>query len=57
MKFRFVEPGLVGGEHVAGDGRVELQPDLVSLLVDVPGSVERTLSSLNKSPKSPIAPQ
>ena len=39
-------PGLVGGKHVAGDGGVELQPDLVSLLVDVPGRVERTFSGL-----------
>ncbi len=41
-----VSPCLVCGEHVAGNVRVELQPDLVTLVIDVPGCVQGTVPSL-----------
>lgn len=37
------------GEHIAGNVSVELQPDFVALVVDVPGCVQGTIPSLKKN--------
>ena len=42
-----VSPWLVCWEHAARDARVKLQPDLISLVIDVPGGVQGTVPGLS----------
>ena len=40
MELRFIKPCLCGAEHVTRSAGVKPEPDLVTLVSDVPGSVQ-----------------
>jgi len=46
VQLGLVKSCLVCGEHIAGNVGVELQPDFVALVVNVPGCVQGTVPSL-----------
>lgn len=49
MQLRLVESGFSGGKRGAGTAGIKLEPDLVSLVVDVPGGVQRVSALVRKN--------